>query len=160
MKKAFIRPVILIVLLTLLGCAATAAAEESDVRIAFEDGFSLEFPDGWQYYEPNEELRAEGVLYCLSDAASENWLYIQIQDAQYDSIDALHASICADDEVKFSGVYNFGGVPFVVYDLAEGDVSCCAALLEGKLLRFSFTPQSDSAFMAVASRIMGSFALV
>lgn len=140
--------------------AAEDAAEEGGVRIAFEDGFSLEFPEGWQYYAPDEDMRAEGVHYCLSDAEGENWLYIGSSKSALESIEALHERILSDDEVRFSGVYSFGGVPFVVYDLAEGDVSCCAALLDGTELSFRFTPQSDAAFMALATQIMYSFALV
>lgn len=141
--------------------ASEAPVEEGEgIRIAFEDGFSLEFPEDWQYYAPDEDMRAADIHYCLSDGEGESWLYIGSRESALKSIDALHERILLDDEVRFSGVYSFGGVPFVVYDLAEGDVSCCAALLEGKELSFRFTPQSDSAFMALATQIMYSFALV
>lgn len=175
MKKA----VSLLLLLMLAGCAAhgeeagfdfpaaaveasqAPAAEDSEgVRIAFEDGFSLQFPEGWQYYAPDGDMRAAGIHYCLSDGEGESWLYIGSRESALESIDALHEQILLDDAIRFSGVYSFGGVPFVVYDLAEGDVSCCAALLEGKELSFRFTPQSDSAFMALATQIMYSFALI
>lgn len=167
MKKALL---LLVLCLLLSGCAALGeeaavntganASEDGCVRIAFEDGFSLQFPEGWQYYAPDEDMRAAGIHYCLSDAEGGNWLYIGSQESALESIDALHKRILLDDDVKLSGEYSFGGVPFVVYDLAEGDVSCCAALLDGKELFFRFTPQSDSAFMALATQIMYSFALV
>lgn len=167
MKKALL---LLVLCLLLLGCtahgeeaavnASADALEDGCIRIAFEDGFSLQFPEDWQYYAPDEDMRTAGIHYCLSNADGSCWLYIGSQESALEGIDALHECILSKDDVKLSGVYSFGGVPFVVYDLAEGDVSCCAALLDGKELFFRFTPQSDSAFMALATQIMYSFALV
>ena len=149
-------------------CALTAlcmllgfawAEEAAAVRVAFEDGFSLELPAGWKHYAPDAEMQQEGVLYCLSDAEGKNWLYIQSWGADCADIDALNALVDSAADPDTSGVYYFNGVPFVVYDLSQGDVSCCAALLDGRVINFVFTPQSDSAYMITAAQIMASFYL-
>ena len=134
-----------------------AAAEQPRVTLAFEDGFSLELPADWLHYEVSDEMARSGVLYCLSDAAAERWLYIQSWTTDCADIDALCALIRETSQPQTSGVYEFNGTQFVVYDLTEGDVSCCAALLDDRVLNFVFTPQSDSDFMVIAARIIGTF---
>ena len=145
--------------------ATQAAAEEPDaaqsaVTLAFEDGFSLELPADWLHYEVSDEMAQSGVLYCLSDAAAERWLYIQSWTTDCADIHALCALIQQTAQPQTSGVYEFNGTQFVVYDLTEGDVSCCAALLGDRVLNFVFTPQSDSDFMVIAARIIGTFTVL
>ena len=145
--------------------ATQAAAEEPDaaqgsVTLAFEDGFSLELPADWLHYEVSDEMAQSGVLYCLSDAAGERWLYIQSWTTDCADIHALCALIQQTAQPQTSGVYEFNGTQFVVYDLTEGDVSCCAALLGDRVLNFVFTPQSDSDFMVIAARIIGTFTVL
>lgn len=136
------------------------AAAQSPVTLAFEDGFSLELPADWQHYEVSDEMAQSGVLYCLSDASGERWLYIQSWTTDCADIDALCALIQQIAQPQTSGVYEFNGTQFVVYDLTEGDVSCCAALLGDRVLNFVFTPQSDSDFMVIAARIIGTFTVL
>ena len=145
--------------------ATEAATEEPDaaqdaVTLAFEDGFSLELPADWLHYEVSDEMAQSGVLYCLSDAAANRWLYIQSWSTDCADIDALCALIRETAQPQTSGVYEFNGTQFVVYDLTEGDVSCCAALLGDRVLNFVFTPQSDSDFMVIAARIIGTFTVL
>ena len=145
--------------------ATQAATEEPDaaqdaVTLAFEDGFSLELPADWLHYEVSDEMAQSGVLYCLSDAAANRWLYIQSWSTDCADIDALCALIRETAQPQTSGVYEFNGTQFVVYDLTDEDVSCCAALLNDRVLNFVFTPQSDSDFMVIAARIIGTFTVL
>lgn len=135
-----------------------APAEPAEpATIAFEDDFSLQLPGDWLHYEVSDEMARQGVLYCLSDAAGAHWLYIQSWITDCADIDALNDLIVRASQPQTSGVYTFNGTEFVVYDLIEGDVSCCAALLNGRVLNFVFTPQSDADFMVTAAQIIGTF---
>ena len=136
------------------------AAEPTYLTLAFEDGFSLELPADWLHYEVSDEMAQSGVLYCLSDAAANRWLYIQSWSTDCADIDALCALIRETAQPQTSGVYEFNGTQFVVYDLTDEDVSCCAALLNDRVLNFVFTPQSDSDFMVIAARIIGTFSVL
>ncbi|MBP3410202.1 MAG: hypothetical protein J6M10_04305 [Clostridia bacterium] len=140
--------------------AAPIEAPAEPVVLGFEDGFSLELPAGWKYYALNDEMAAQGVLYCLSDASAQRWLYIQSWDTDCADIDSLQDLIDRTAMPQTSGIYTFNGTDFVIYDLVEGDVSCCAALVDGRVLNFVFTPQSDAAFMATATQIIGSFGVL
>ena len=139
---------------------AEAAAAQSTVTLAFEDGFSLELPADWLHYEVSDEMAQSGVLYCLSDADAGRWLYIQSWSTDCADIDALCTLIRETAQPQTSGVYEFNGTQFVVYDLTDVDVSCCAALLNGRVLNFVFTPQSDVDFMVIAARIIGTFTVL
>lgn len=141
-------------------CTFALAELESPVRLGFEEGFSLELPEGWRYYDVNEQMAEAGVLYCLSDAEGARWLYIQSWESDCADADRLLGLVNASASPVNSGKYTFNGVDFVVYDLKEGDVSCCATLMNGSILNFVFTPQSDSAFMATAAQVIGTFELI
>ena len=140
--------------------AAPVESPELPVRIGFEDGFSLELPAGWQYYTITREMAAQGVLYCLSDESAQRWLYIQSWNTDCTDIDSLQDLIERSAQPQTSGIYTFNGTDFVIYDLVEGDVSCCAALVDGRVLNFVFSPQSDAAFMATATQVIGSFGIL
>ena len=137
----------------------TEAPQSAGVRLAFEDGFSLELPEGWLCHRLSEEMAEKGVLYCLSDAAGAHWLYIHRWSTDCEDMNDLSALIERASHPQTSGVYNFNGTDFLLYDITEGDVSCCAALMDGYILNFVFTPQSDADFMAAAAGIMNSFSL-
>lgn len=140
--------------------AAPVQSPALPVRVGFEDGFSLELPAGWKYYTITEEMAAQGVLYCLSDESAQRWLYIQSWNTDCADIDSLQDLIERSAAPQTSGIYTFNGTDFVIYDLVEGDVSCCAALVDGRVLNFVFTPQSDAAFMATATQMIGSFGML
>lgn len=146
---------LLCALLTLILICSCALA---DLRVGFEDGFSLELPDGWLSHELTPEMAELGVLYCLSDAAAEHFLYIQLWHSGCRDLDQLNGLIAEIAKPDNSGTYSFGGTDFIVYDLPEGDVSCCAALMGTNVYNFVFTPQSDTDFMVTAAKIMSSFA--
>lgn len=174
MKKVLCTLLALVMLLG-MACAETAAtdapatpeasiapteAPDEPVILGFEDSFSLELPAGWKYYAINAEMAAQGVLYCLSDESAQRWLYIQNWDTDCADIDSLQDLIDRTAAPQTSGIYTFNDTDFVIYDLVEGDVSCCAALVDGRVLNFVFTPQSDAAFMATATQIIGSFGVL
>ena len=130
------------------------------VKMAFEDGFSLQLPEGWLYHPVAQDMADQGVVYCLSNAAGTGWLYIQNWNTDCADMDELKELIDRTTEVQTSGVYDFNGTGFVVYDLTEVDVSCCAALVDGRVLNLVFTPQSDADFMAVAAQILNTFEIL
>ena len=109
---------------------------------------------------PAEEMAEDGVIYCLSDAAGTGWLYIQNWSTDCADLDALKELIDRTTQLQTSGIYDFNGTDFVVYDLVEGDVSCCAVLMDGKALNLVFTPQSDADFMAVSAQILNTFEIL
>lgn len=146
------------ILMTLLLLAGFACAET--VRMGFEDGFCLDLPGDWQYYPVDDEMAAQGVAYCLSDAAGARWLYIQHWGGECATVDELHALILETERPRYSDVYNFNGLACVVYDLADEDASCCCALIDGRIINFMFTHQSDAAFMETAAGIMSSLRLI
>lgn len=136
------------------------ALAEDTLRLGFSEGFSLELPADWLHYDVSEEMAEQGVLYCLSDASAERWLYIQSWESDCENTDALLSLVNSQSAPVSSGKYSFNGSEFVVYDLEEGDVSCCATLLNGNILNFVFTPQSDPDFMVVAAQVIGTFSLM
>lgn len=136
---------------------SAAPAATGPVTLAFEDGFTLEFPEGWLYHEISDEMAGVGVYYALSDATGACQLYIQSWLSDCADMNALKELIDRTTHPQTSGVYSFNGTDFVVYDLSTGDVSCCAALKDGRVLNFVFTPQSDPDFMLTAAQIMSSY---
>ena len=141
--------------------AATETPEaETGTLLGFDAGFALRLPDGWKCYEPDEEMQRNDILYCLSNADGTCWLYIQQWSSNCADIESLKTEIAQKAEPRTSGVYTYNGVDFVVYDLDEGDVSCCATLLNGEVINFAFTPQSDRDYMLTAIDIIGSFAWI
>lgn len=136
-------------------------AEASDsVTLGFEEGFAIELPAGWLHYTVTEEMAVDGVVYCLSDAAGECWLYIQEWQSDCSDADALLELVNNVASPLNSGKYNFNGTDFVVYDLETSDVSCCATLMDGKILNFVFTPQSNADFMVTAAQVIGTFTVL
>lgn len=136
------------------------AAAEGSVRLGFAEGFRLDLPEGWLHYEVSEEMQQQGVLYCLSDAEAARWLYIQRWDGECADADALLELVNTTAAPVSSGKFDFNGSEFVIYDLEEGDVSCCATILNGSILNFVFTPQSDAEFMVTAAQVIGTYSLI
>ncbi len=138
--------------------ASTVMAPPSGpVTLAFEDGFTLELPEGWRYHEVSDEMAEQGVYYNLSDSTGNYHLYIQSWLTDCQNMDGLKELIDRTVSPQSSGIYAFNDTDFVVYDLSAGDVSCCAALKNGHILNFVFTPQSDPDFMLTAAQIMSSY---
>lgn len=136
------------------------AVPAGPVTLAFEDGFTLQLPEGWLYHEVSDEMAAQGVYYSLSDSTGVCRLYIQSWLSDCADMNALKELIDRTTAPQSSGVYAFNGTDFVVYDLSEGDISCCAALKDGRVLNFVFTPQSDPDYMLTAAQIMSSYTVL
>lgn len=146
----------LIALVMLCGLALA----EADRSVAFDAGFSMVLPEGWKYYPVDAQAAAQGVLYCMSDAEGVRWMYVQKWDDACTDMDALLALVQETVDVTSAGIYSFGDTDFVVYEPSEGNVSCCAALLNGEILNFVVTPQSDADYMLTVTEIITSFAPV
>ena len=131
-----------------------------DFELWFEEGFSLTLPEGWVSYPVSDEDRDGGVRYALGDGTGARNLYIQFTDTTAGDVAALSEAVEATDGLNKTGDLNFGGVDFVAFIDATQNASCCATLLDGALMTFVFTPQTDSDFMLTASRVMESFNLL
>ena len=165
MKKIFC------LLMALMLCAGFAAFAETEIQpaeiaapavietvaLAFEDGFALDLPADWKYYPLNAEMAEMGVIYCLSDAAGERWMYIQKWQSDCADMDQLLEVISGASDPGNSGIRDFNGTEFIIYNIAAENVSCCAAMVDGEVLNFVFTPQDDMDFMAQAVQIIGTF---
>lgn len=136
---------------------ATREALNDSICVAFEDGFTLELPTDWKYYPLNAEMAEMGVIYCLSDADGERWMYIQSWKSECEDMSALMEVISAASDPDNSGIREFNGHEFIIYNVAAENVSCCAAMLGDRVLNFVFTPQNDMDFMAQAVQIIGTF---
>ena len=136
---------------------ATQEAAVATISLGFEDGFALDLPADWLHYPLTKEMVDMGVLYCLSDAAAEHWLYIQSWKSDCADMNQLLDVISAASDPGNSGIREFNGVEFIIYNLAAENVSCCAAMVGDRVLNFVFTPQSDMDFMAKAVQIIGTF---
>ena len=136
--------------------ADETAAQES-ISLGFEDGFALDLPADWKHYDLTKEMADMGVMYCLSDAKAERWLYIQSWRTGCTDMEALLEVISAASDPGNSGIREFNGTEFIIYNITAENVSCCAAMVDGRVLNFVFTPQDDMDFMAQAVQIIGTF---
>ena len=136
---------------------ATQEAVVETIALGFEDGFALDLPADWLHYPLTKEMADMGVLYCLSDAAAEHWLYIQSWKTDCADMNQLLDVISAASDPGNSGIREFNGVEFIIYNIAAENISCCAAMVGDEVLNFVFTPQSDMDFMAKAVQIIGTF---
>lgn len=127
-------------------------------RQKFDHGYAISLPDGWLYYEITDEMAEKGVVYALSCEDGTRQIFIQEWKTDCTDIESLNTLIQEKTVPQSSGVHEFNGTSFVIYDLPSEDVSCAAALMNGKVLNIIFAPQSDSEFMVTAARIMQSFA--
>lgn len=126
-------------------------------QVWFEEGFSLFLPDGWVSYAVSEEDKANGIRYALGDGTGERNLYIQVTPTTLTSMEALAGAVENTEGLSKTGDLNFGDADFVAFIDSRQNASCCATLFNGQQMLFMFTPQTDSDFMLVASRMMESF---
>ena len=127
------------------------------VTLGFEDGFALDLPADWLHYPLTQEMADMGVIYCLSNASGECWMYIQSWKTDCADMDELLNVISAASDPGNSGIREFNGNEFIIYNIAAENVSCCAAMVGDRVLNFVFTPQNDMDFMAKAVQIIGTF---
>ena len=140
-----------------VGPQETADACRILVTLGFEDGFALDLPADWLHYPLTQEMADMGVIYCLSNASGECWMYIQSWKTDCADMDELLNVISAASDPGNSGIREFNGNEFIIYNIAAENVSCCAAMVGDRVLNFVFTPQNDMDFMAKAVQIIGTF---
>ena len=132
------------------------AGAGEDFELWFEEGFSLTLPEGWVSYPVSDEDRDGGLRYALGDGSGRN-LYIQFAETSIGDAEGLSEAVENTEGLNRTGDLSFGGVDFVAFIDALQNASCCATILNGEMLTFVFTPQTDSDFMLTASRVMESF---
>lgn len=136
----------------------TPDPNEPVLRLTFEKGYSISLPEGWVYYDITDEMAEEGIIYALSNADGTRRIFIQEWITNdIEDLGSLETLIRNTTTPQSSGAHEFNGTSFIVYDLPDSDISCAAALMHGKILNIMFAPQSDSAFMLTAAKIMQSF---
>lgn len=128
-----------------------------DAVLDFEEGFTITLPGDWVYYDLTQEMADKGVVYAMSDHSGTRQLFIQFWATDCANIEGLNTLITNTSTPPVSNIHEFNGIPFVVYDLPDENVSCAAALIGGKVMNLVFTPQSDSEYMLTAAGIMQSF---
>ena len=102
MRKKWICALIALVML----CGMALA--EADQSVVFDAGFSMVLPEGWKYYPVDDEAAAQGVLYCMSDADGERWMYVQKWEEQCADMQALLTLVQESVDVAAAGVRPFG----------------------------------------------------
>ena len=129
---------------------------EDNFTLWFEDGFSLSIPEGWVSY-PSGDAGEPDIRYVLGDADGSRYMYIQRRATALEDIDALDAALTAHESYEKTGELRFNGQTFLAFIAADLNASGCMTILDGHLLTFIFTPQTDSDYMLLAAEIMDSF---
>lgn len=132
-------------------------ASEALFTLWFEEGFSLSLPEGWVSYAVNAEDATKGIRYALGDGQGDHFLYIQLVPTDIGDSAALERAVEASPDCSKTGNLSFNGASFVTFIDSARNASCCATLLNSRLLTFIFTPQSDSDYMLTVSRLMATF---
>lgn len=153
MKKLFC---LFLMMLLVLAPAAIAQSDRS-FTLWFEEGFSLDLPEGWVSYPADEAARSGDIHYILSDSTASRYMYILYRPTTYEDISQLDAAISADKGYEKTGDLVFDGRSFIAFSIPGQDTSGCMTLHEGNLLTFVYTPQSDSDYMMLAASIMDTF---
>lgn len=145
-------------LLALCLLAGAALADTGDVfTLWFEDGFSLDIPEGWVSYAVSPEEAADGIRYILGDGLGERYLYIRTEKSEIADYEGLRSAIEAREDCSKPNELSLNGQPFASFVQRGANVSGCATIHNGQLLTFLFTPQSDQEYMLLLARIMASF---
>ena len=138
-------------MLMLWACAA--CAEEEAFTLRFYEGFSLSLPGGWVSYPVSDAT----IRYALGDGEGTRYLYISLQEADFDDFDAMRAAIDARGDFGKTSPLDLNGQPFAAFIVPGLNASGCATLWNGEMLTFLFTPQDDSDYMLTVAEIMASF---
>ena len=143
---------LLCVLIALCLCAGCACAEEDHFVLSFDEGFSLLIPSGWVSYPAGDGV----IRYALGDAGGQHLLYILLQPTELEDFDQMRQAIEERDDCGKTSPLELDGRPFAAFISTEMNASGCAMLMDGQVLIFLFTPQSDSDYMLTAAEIMAS----
>lgn len=143
-------------LLALCLCALGACAVAEDIAVRFDEGFSLDLPEGWVSYPISDpEIR-----YALGDGSGERYLYILAQPAAFEDFEAMQAALDAREDLGKTSVLDLNDQSFAAFIAPDLNASGCSTLWNGEMLTFLFTPQSDTDFMLTVAGIMASFKAV
>lgn len=146
---------LILMLLVLAPCAFAQSA--GSFTLWFEEGFSLDLPEGWVSYPADEAAQSSDIRYILGDNESSRYMYILYRPTTYEDIALLDAAIASDAAYEKTGDLMFNGQSFIAFAMPGQDASGCMTLHDGHLLTFVYTPQSDSDYMMLAASIMDTF---
>ena len=166
------RWIALVIIACLLGGLALAEADTDVFTLWFEDGFSLDIPEGWVWYPVDAADAGNGMRYILGDGmvtetadgveSSGRYLYIQRQQAEgVTDYDSLKAAIDARGDCSRVQPLDIDGVDlhFAAFKMPAANVRGCATVLDGAVYLFLFEPQDDSQMLRLVNDIMNSIAL-
>lgn len=149
---------ILCTIIAMLMLCVCASAQEADAfTIWFEEGFSLDLPQGWVSYPADNNAQLSDIRYILSDGDGDRYMYILYRPTTYTDIAALDTAVAADPAFEKTGDLVFDGHSFIAFAMPGQDSSGCMTLHNGHLLTFVYTPQSDSEYMMLAASVMDTF---
>lgn len=152
MKKLFC-----LIIMIVIACTAACASAEENFTLWFEEGFSLDLPEGWVAYPADEESKDNDIRYILGNGEATRYMYILYRPTTFADMAELGITIATDDRYEKTGDLVFDGYSFIAFALPGQDVSGCMTLHEGNLLIFAYNPQSDSEYMMLAASIMDTF---
>lgn len=152
------KKIICLLLLALLAAMPALAQEEKMFTLWFEEGFSLNLPEGWVSYPVDETASENDIRYILGDAYGARYLYILHRESTHTTMESLDAALAAHETYEKTGDLTFNGQKFLAFIDPNQNISGCMTLLDGDLLTFIFTPQNDSDYMLLAASIMNCYA--
>jgi len=141
----------------LLLCFCASAQEADTFTLWFEEGFSLDLPQGWVSYPTDASAQLSDIRYILSDSEAQRYMYIMYRPTTFADIAALDSAVAADEAFDKTGDLVFDGCSFIAFAMPGQDLSGCMTLHDGHLLTFVYSPQSDSEYMMLAASIMDTF---
>lgn len=151
------KKLICLILMLLIIAPATLAQSADDFTLWFEEGFSLDFPEGWVSYPVDETARENDIRYILGNGEATRYMYILYRPTTYADVAELDIAVAMDEAFEKTGNLVFDGRSFIAFAMPGQDVSGCMTLHDGHLLTFVYNPQSDSDYMMLAASIMDTF---
>ncbi len=159
--------------LSMLCCAAFAAATEPDTEeaevisaeidfdgsyIPFEqENLLIYLPDGWAIFEPEEDV------YFSAGDETEGWrLALMVYASEGREMDDILARMQAKDGVTDVRAAYVNGISYVLYRIPEENAFCAATLSADDLseYHFQFTPANDEEFLELATKILASLSVL
>lgn len=151
------KKIICLLLLIILSAMPAIAQEEKMFTLWFEEGFSLNLPEGWVSHPVGAAALEGDIRYILGDAEGARYLYILYRESTHTAMESLDAALAAHETYEKTGDLTFNGQKFLAFIDPNQNISGCMTLLDGNLLTFIFTPQNDSDYMLLAASIMNHY---
>lgn len=92
----------LLVLMICMPCALAQSIDDS-FTLWFEEGFALDFPEGWVSYPVDEQTREGDIRYILSDGNAQRYMYLLYRPTTCETMSQLEAAITADESYEKTG---------------------------------------------------------